>query len=147
MYTKHFVIWQLLESLLQTYVSTWYSNLSANAAFLQQIRLAIGTAVRNLAGRLLQSDISEIIFANLIPIGLQHAKDWKTLVKQAKLQGGMPEDYVIDLLGHRVHPAAYSRQSELNYIRGIVTSLLPRLLPSTYISTNNKVKYSYLMRK
>lgn len=130
---------QLLEKLLQTYVCNWYSNFSANASFVHQIRLAIGTAIRNISGKLLRADTSEIIFTNLIPLALQHARDWRALAKRAESHGGKPEDYVADYLAHRVHPAAFSRESELNYLRGVVTALLPHLLPSTYISTNNRV--------
>ncbi|XP_043278854.1 sorting nexin-14-like isoform X2 [Venturia canescens] len=129
---------KLLEKLLQTYVCTWYTSFSANPSFVHQIRLAIGTAVRDITGRLFRSDTSEIIFSNLIPIALQHARDWKALVKFSETKSGKPEDWVAEFMGQKIHPAAYSRDSELNYLRGIVTALLPQLL-STYISTNNKV--------
>lgn len=135
---------QLLEKLLQTYVCTWYTNFSANPSFVHQIRLAISTATRDIAGRLFRSDISEIIFSNLIPIALQHSRDWKALVEYSKPRSGEPEDWVADFMGQKIHPAAYSRESELNYLRGIVTALLPQLLPSTYISTNNKVRLIFV---
>ncbi|XP_008560799.1 sorting nexin-14 [Microplitis demolitor] len=129
----------LLEKVLQTYVCTWYSNFSSNEAFVQQLRLTTTIAIRNLIGRLLDAQVSELIFNNLIPIALQHAQDWRVMAEFADKKGGKPEDYARDYLGHRIHPAAYSRDQELNYLRGLVTGLLPYLLPSTYVSTNNKV--------
>ncbi|XP_034949183.1 sorting nexin-14-like [Chelonus insularis] len=129
----------LLENVLQTYVTSWYANVSADDAFLHQLRLATTIAIRNLTARLLRVKISQLIFDNLIPIALQHAQDWQVLAEQATKKGGNPDDFAVDYLGHRIHPAAYSREEEMSYLRGLVTGVLPHLLPSTYISTNNKV--------
>ncbi|KAJ8681663.1 hypothetical protein QAD02_017455 [Eretmocerus hayati] len=130
---------RLLEEILQTYVCTWYCDLSSNESFIQQLRLAISTAVTNVTGRLYRADLSCIIFNHLIPLGVQHARDWKELKKRASDLGGKPSDYVADLLGSRIHPAAYSRKAELNYLRGVVATLLPHLLPAIHVSTNNQV--------
>ncbi|XP_012271513.1 sorting nexin-14 isoform X2 [Orussus abietinus] len=129
----------LLEQLLQTYVCAWYSNFSSDDAFVQQLKIAIATATRNIADRLLRANVPAIIFNNLIPIALHHAQDWRILSRRAKEQGGNPEDYVTDYLGPKVHPAAYSRSAELNYLRGLIMALMPHLLPATHISTNNRV--------
>ncbi|XP_011314371.1 sorting nexin-14 [Fopius arisanus] len=129
----------LLETVLQTYVCEWYSTFSSDEAFLQELRLTIATAARNIISRLFRADISEVIFNNLIPVALQHAEDWRLLAIHARKNGNKPEDNVIDYLGHRIHPAALSRDAELNYLRGLVTGFIPHLIPSSYISTNNKV--------
>lgn len=110
-----------------------------NDAFIQQLRLAVTVALRNMTGRVLEADISGIIFRDLIPIGVQHAKHWRALVNKAKLEGGRPEDYVIEYLGINIHPAAYSRKAELNYLRGLATTLIPHVLPDIRVSVNNKV--------
>ncbi|XP_048505459.1 sorting nexin-14-like isoform X2 [Athalia rosae] len=80
-----------------------------------------------------------VIFDHLVPIALQHAQDWRVLVNRARDQGGRPTDYAADYLGSRIHPAAYSREAELNYLRGLVTTLMPHLLPNTHFSINNKI--------
>ncbi|XP_015120407.1 sorting nexin-14 [Diachasma alloeum] len=129
----------LLETVLQTYVCEWYSTFSTDEAFLQELRLTIATAARNIISRLFRANISEVIFNNLIPVALQHAEDWRLLVIHAHKNGNKPEDNVLDYLGHRIHPAALSRDAELNYLRGLVTGFIPHLIPSSYISTNNKV--------
>lgn len=46
---------------------------------------------------------------------------------------------LIDHFGRQIHPASYSRKAELNYLRGIVTAIIPYLLPAIHVSTNNKV--------
>lgn len=51
----------------------------------------------------------------------------------------MPQDYVESYLSSKIHPAAYSREAELNYLRGLTTALLPHLLPTIHVSTNNQV--------
>lgn len=130
---------QLLEKVLETYVCTWYSYFSSDKAFLSQLKLAIATAVRTIVSRLLHINTSQVIFNNLIPVALQHAEDWKLLVKKAEKKGGKPEDYISNYMGNKIHPAAYSRESEIFYLRGLVNALLPHVLPSTYNSTNNKV--------
>ncbi|EFN67435.1 Sorting nexin-14 [Camponotus floridanus] len=130
---------QLLEELLQIYVCAWYSDFSTNEAFIQQLRLAITTAAKNIAIRLLRADIGDITFTDLIPLAIKHAQDWNALVKKSKMDAKMPQDYVESYLGSKIHPAAYSREAELNYLRGLITALLPHLLPAIHVSTNNKV--------
>lgn len=128
-----------MEQLLQTYVCVWYSDLSSNEAFVQQLRLAITSAATNVTNRFYKADISTIIFNHLIPIGIRHAQDWRELLKRSREKGTTPTDYVPHYLGSKIHPAAYSREAELNYLRALVTTLLPHLLPATNISTNNRV--------
>lgn len=135
----HKIVFQLLEQILQTYVCAWYSDLSSNEAFVQQLRVAIATAATNISSRLFKADLSSIIFNNLIPIAIDHAKDFQELKKRAKDLGGSPTDHIADFLGSKIHPAAYSREAELNYLRGLTATLLPCLLPATHISTNNQV--------
>ncbi|KAG5322336.1 SNX14 protein, partial [Pseudoatta argentina] len=130
---------QLLEELLQMYVCTWYSDISANEAFIQQLRLAITTAAKNITIRLLRADTATLVFDGLIPLAIQHAQDWKALLKMPISEVEMPQDYIGSCLSSKIHPAAYSREAELNYLRGLVTALLPHLLPAIHISTNNKV--------
>ncbi|KAM0734453.1 Sorting nexin-14 [Formica fusca] len=130
---------QLLEEVLQIYVCTWYSDFSTNEAFIQQLRLAITTAAKNIAIRLLRADTASITFTDLIPLAIQHAQDWDALLKKSRLDVKMPQDYVESYLSSKIHPAAYSREAELNYLRGLTTALLPHLLPTIHVSTNNKV--------
>lgn len=129
----------LLEQLLQTYICAWYSEFSSDEAFVQQFRSAIAAAAGNIAQRLFRLDVAAVIFDHLVPIALQHAQDWRVLVNRAQNQGGNPVDYAADYLGPRIHPAAYSRDAELNYLRGLVTTLMPHLLPTTHFSVNNKI--------
>ncbi|XP_066581339.1 sorting nexin-14-like [Prorops nasuta] len=130
---------QLLEELLDTYVCTWYSDLSTNTAFVQQLRLAMTMAIRNIANRALKADTSSLIFDCAIPLMIQHAKDWETLQKKAAAMGGKPQNYIRSYLGPNLHPAAYSHKAELIYLKGVVTSLISHLLPAIHVSSNNKV--------
>ncbi|EZA49201.1 hypothetical protein DMN91_007953 [Ooceraea biroi] len=130
---------ELLEQVLQIYVCTWYSDFSANKAFIQQLRLAITTAAKNITDRLFRADTSIITFCHLIPLTIQHARNWNILLKNSKLEKTMPQDYLKSCLSSKIHPAAYSRQAELNYLQGLATALLPYLLPAIHVSRNNKV--------
>lgn len=134
-----------MEQLLRTYVCAWYSDFSSDEAFIQQFRTVIATAAGNLAQRLFRLDVAAVIFEHLVPIAVQHARDWQALVEYAEKHGGSPADYVDDYLGPRIHPAAYSRDAELNYLRGLVSTLMPYLLPSTHFSVNNKVIVYFLL--
>lgn len=132
---------QLLEDLLQKYVCAWYSDFSTNEAFVQQLRLAAATATKNITIRLLRTDVPNVVFYHLVPLILQHAQDWKTLRAKMKDISDTTRfgNYLIDHLGREIHPASYSRKAELNYLRGIVSALIPHLLPTIHVSTNNKV--------
>lgn len=126
---------------MQIYICTWYSDFSANEAFIQQLRLTITIAAKNIAVRLLRADPGTIVFCDLIPLALQHARDWNILIEKSKSDAKLPQDYVESYLNSKIHPAAYSRKAELDYLRGLVTALMPHLLPAIHISTNNKVCY------
>ncbi|XP_076756445.1 sorting nexin-14 [Xylocopa sonorina] len=132
---------QLLEDLLQKYVCAWYTDFSTDEAFVQQLRMATATATKNIAVRLLRTDVSNVVFYHLIPLLLQHAQDWKML--RAKLKDTTDTTYfgnqLVDYFGQEIHPASYSRKAELNYLRGVVTAIIPHLLPAIHVSTNNKV--------
>ncbi|XP_076674344.1 sorting nexin-14 [Andrena cerasifolii] len=132
---------QLLEDLLQKYVCAWYSDFSNNEAFVHQLRLATATASKNITLRLLRTDVANVIFSQLIPLILQHAQDWKTFRTKIKDISDASEfrSHVKSYFGHKSHPAAYSREAELNYLRGLVTVVIPYLLPTMHVSTNNKV--------
>ncbi|XP_050597216.1 sorting nexin-14-like [Bombus affinis] len=132
---------QLLEDLLQKYVCAWYSDFSTNEAFVQQLRLATATATKDIAVRLLRTDVSNVVFYHLIPLILQHAQDWKTLRTKMKDLSDTScfGNQLINHFGREIHPASYSRKAELNYLRGIVTAFIPYLLPAIHVSTNNKV--------
>ncbi|KYN01623.1 PREDICTED: sorting nexin-14-like [Cyphomyrmex costatus] len=130
---------QLLEEVLQMYICTWYSDISANEAFIQQLRLAITTVAKNITIRLLRADTATLAFDGLIPLAIQHAQDWKALLKISSSEIEMSQDYIGSCLSSKIHPASYSREAELNYLRGLVTALLPHLLPAIHVSTNNKV--------
>ncbi|XP_031833287.1 sorting nexin-14 [Nomia melanderi] len=132
---------QLLEDVLQKYVCAWYSDFSTNEAFVQQLRLATSTATKNITVRLLRTDVANVVFSRLIPLILQHSQDWKVLCSNSeKLQDTVHfRDSIIKYFGCEIHPAAYSRETELNYLRGLVTACLPHLLPAAHVSTNNKV--------
>nr|XP_033337093.1 sorting nexin-14-like isoform X1 [Megalopta genalis]XP_033337095.1 sorting nexin-14-like isoform X1 [Megalopta genalis]XP_033337096.1 sorting nexin-14-like isoform X1 [Megalopta genalis] len=132
---------QLLEDVLQKYVCAWYSDFSTNEAFVQQLRLATATATKNIAVRLLRTDVANVVFYRLIPLLLQHSQDWKVLSANSQKSCDISHfrDHVIKYLGHEIHPAAYSRKAELNYLRGLVIAILPHLLPAVHVSTNNKV--------
>ncbi|XP_043256850.1 sorting nexin-14-like [Colletes gigas] len=132
---------QLLEDLLQKYICAWYSSFSTNKAFVQQLRVATTTATKNLVVRLLRTDVANIVLCRLVPLILQNAEDWKTL--RTRIQDTSDASHfrkhVIGYLGNEIHPAAYSREAELNYLKGLVTAVVPHLLPAIHVSTNNKV--------
>lgn len=134
MLSQFYIESQLLEGLLQTYVCTWYSNLSTNEAFIHQLRFAITTAARNITSRLLHANIPVIIFDDLIPLILHHVQDWKSL-KDSQIT----QDNIKQHLSNKIHPAACSRQSEISYLKGLMNTLMPHILPTIHLSTNNKV--------
>lgn len=92
---------------------------------------------------MLRADVATIAFDGLIPLAIQHAQDWNALLKMSNSEVERPQDYIGSCLNSKIHPAAYSREAELNYLRGLVTALLPHLLPAIHVSTNNKVIYSF----
>ena len=129
------------EKLLNEYVYIWYREISYDEDFVQEIRYVLRHAVAILTKRLCRVDLTDIIVKKVIPVGLCHVdglmhaeKFVKSERNTRQLNMELREAY-LDYVGPRIHPAAWNRTKELEYVQSIVASLVPYLIPPRYQSS------------
>ena len=129
------------ERLLEEYVYIWYSQISYDEDFVQEIRHVLRHSVSILAKRLCRVDITDLIVKKVIPIGLchvdalMHAENFVKSGKNTRQLNLEVREAYLDYLGPRIHPAALNRAKELEYVQSIVATLVPYLLPPRYQSS------------
>lgn len=137
----------LLELIIRDFVDSWYSNISKNPAFTNEVDKTIRIAFGNLRDRLLQVDIAEVITARFVPILTAHFRDFyeaEVAVRGKYLNRSVTESDELDLAiaaryrDGKLHPAASLAYSDTKlvqqeYLRKLTVNLLPRLLPETIL--------------
>ena len=136
-----------LEKVLEHYVYFWYREISYDEDFVQELRMVLRHAMAILGRRLCKVDLTDLIVQRVIPIALCHLDavlQADTFVKSSKntrqINMDLREAY-LDFLGPRIHPAAMSRVKEHDYVQGIVSSLVPYLLPARYIQLEPGISF------
>nr|CAD7202115.1 unnamed protein product [Timema douglasi] len=89
-------------------------------------------------------DLANLITSKLIPAGLGHMDDYLGSLRLAARQKLTLDRATVQFLGSRLHPAVKNRERELNYLRQLVSMLLPQLLPPSQLACSN---YQVLIRE
>jgi sorting nexin-25 len=140
---------ELLELIMRDFVKSWYSNISSNPVFTNEVDKAIRIALLSLQERMLSIDLVEITTTRLVPILTAHFKDFydaEKAVRGKHLNRSVTESEELDLAiagkyrDGKLHPAAslsYSdtRMVQQDYLRNLVQDLLPYLLPSSMVTS------------
>lgn len=139
----------LLDLILRDFVNTWYSNISKNPAFSNEVDKTIRIALANLRDRILALDIAEVITARFVPIMTAHFKDFheaEVAVRGKYLNRSVTESEELDLAiaarykDGKLHPAASLAYSDTKlvqqeYLRDLTKDLMPKLLPETILQS------------
>nr|CAD7261904.1 unnamed protein product [Timema shepardi] len=133
-----------LNKTLSEYVYSWYSDLSRDESFVQELRHSIRYAASVVLRQGLQVDLANLITSKLIPAGLGHMDDYLGSLRLAARQKLTLDRATVQFLGSRLHPAVKNRERELNYLRQLVSMLLPQLLPPSQLACSN---YQVLIRE
>ncbi|CAG8976248.1 hypothetical protein HYALB_00009423 [Hymenoscyphus albidus] len=140
---------QLLEFILRDFVNTWYSSISKNPVFINEVDKTIRLALMNLLDAIVELDITEIVTTRFVPILTAHFKDFyeaERAVRGKHLNRQVTESEELDLAiagkykEGKLHPAAslaYSdaKLAQQGYLRGLTKDLLPKLLPERVIAS------------
>ena len=137
----------LLELIIRDFVNSWYSNISRNPAFTNEVDKAIRRALVSIRDRLLEMDIVEVVTTRFIPIITAHFKDFyeaERAIRGKHLNRSVTESEELDLAiaakyrDGKLHPAASLAYSDTKlvqqeYLRNVVQELLPKVLPENVI--------------
>ena len=139
----------LLELIVRDFVKSWYSNISKNPAFTNEVDKTIRLALANIRDRLLEVDIVEVVTTRFIPIITAHFKDFyeaERAIRGKHLNRSVTESEELDLAiaakykDGKLHPAASLAYSDTKlvqqeYLRNVVQDLMPKVLPENVITS------------
>jgi sorting nexin-25 len=139
----------LLGLIVRDFVNSWYSNISKNPVFTNEVDKTIRLALASLRDELLAIDFTEMLTTRVVPILTAHFKDFydaERTIRGKNLNRSVTESEELDLAiaakyrEGKLHPAvslAYSdtKLVQQEHLRKIVKGLLPRLLPESVLAS------------
>ncbi|XP_042866404.1 sorting nexin-14-like isoform X3 [Penaeus japonicus] len=124
---------ELLNLTLDHHVYSWYREISVHDQLADEIRYVIRYAVASLASRLSKTDLTVIIIDKLLPTLINHLDCY--VEGGRRVRGNTSQEAaVIQYLkaGGGLHRAVKSREDEAAYLRGVIGTVIPYLLPTKY---------------
>lgn len=140
---------ELLELILRDFVKSWYSHISANPVFANEVDKTVRIALANIRSRLLDVDLVEVVTSRIVPILTAHFRDFndaERAVRGRKLNRSVTETEELDLAiagkykEGKLHGAAslaYSdtKMVQQEHLRKMVAGILPRVLPQSVLNS------------
>lgn len=139
----------LLDLILRDFVRSWYSSISRNPSFSNEVDKVIRSALASLLESLRHKDFAELVTGRFVPILNAHFHDFyeaEKAVRGKKLNRSVTESEELDLAiaskfrDGRLHPAASlsfpdTKMVQQDYLRSLATRILPRILPESMHSS------------
>ncbi|KAF3761340.1 hypothetical protein M406DRAFT_94615 [Cryphonectria parasitica EP155] len=137
----------VLDLITRDFIWSWYSKVSDNPVFRDEVDKAIRCALENIRDRLFEVDLPEVLTTRLVPILTAHFRDFneaERAVRGRKLNRSVTESEELDLAiaskyrEGRLHPAATLSYSDLkltqqDYLRQTTAKVLPHMLPDNVL--------------
>ncbi|KAG6007481.1 hypothetical protein E4U21_005949 [Claviceps maximensis] len=141
----------LLDLILRDFVRSWYSHISSNPIFSNEIDRAVRLAVTNLLELLRDKDLADILTSRLIPILTAHFRDFydaEKAIRGRKLNRSVTESEELDLAiaskykDGRLHAAASlsspdPKMGQQDYLRSLIEKVIPRILPANMLASRS----------
>ncbi|KAI0377015.1 PXA domain-containing protein [Hypomontagnella monticulosa] len=139
----------LLQLIIRDFVSSWYSHISKNPVFANEVDKAIRHALARIRDRLFETDLVEVVTSRIVPILTAHFRDFydaERAVRGRKLNRDVTESEELDLAiaakynDGKLHPAASLAYSDTklvqqDHLRNTVNKILPRVLPNNLLDS------------
>lgn len=139
----------VLDLVTRDFIWSWYSKISDNPVFRNEVDKAIRCALENVRDRLSEVDLPEVFTTRLVPILTAHFRDFneaERAVRGRKLNRSVTESEELDLAiaskyrEGKLHPAASLSYSDLkltqqDYLRQMTTKVLPNVLPENVLNS------------
>ncbi|CAH1955882.1 unnamed protein product [Acanthoscelides obtectus] len=121
------------EQILENFVKSWYTPLTDDTDFINELRYCFRYAVASVVNRILELDVADVIANKLVPCAIKHVEDFLYMQQIAKLRNIRFNEVIIEYMGKRLHIAATNRKSELEYLRHLSAALLVNISPDSYL--------------
>ncbi|KAK3708732.1 hypothetical protein QZH41_015164 [Actinostola sp. cb2023] len=121
---------EFLSLVLKDFVYGWYSDLSSDDTFVDELRTSLRYIASVLVRRVRKLDIPTLVTEKLLKEGLKHFDSYTKAKEKVKQNEGTENlSSVLKLLEPDMHCALHSRTVELLYLRKVADGVLPHLLP------------------
>lgn len=139
----------VLDLITRDFIWSWYSKISDNLIFRNEVDKAIRCALENIRDRLFEVDLAEVLTTRLVPIMTAHFRDFneaERAIRGRKLNRSVTETEELDLAiaskyrEGKLHPAASLSYSDLkltqqDYLRQTITRVLPHVLSDNILNS------------
>ncbi|KAL1842933.1 hypothetical protein VTJ49DRAFT_3721 [Mycothermus thermophilus] len=140
---------EVLGLIIRDFIRAWYSSISPNPVFLDEVDRAIRCALLRVGDRLQALDLAEVLTTRIVPILTAHFRDFdeaERSVRGRKLNRSVTETEELDLAiaskykGGKLHPAASlafsdTKTAQQDHLRQTMAGILPLVLPDTLLSS------------
>jgi sorting nexin-25 len=140
---------EVLEYIIRDFIRSWYSNISKNPVFTDEVDKAIRYALLRVRDRLQGLDLAEVLTTRLVPIMTAHFRDFyeaERSVRGRKLNRSVTETEELDLAiaskyrDGKLHPAASlafsdTKTAQQDYLRQTMSKILPTVLPENMLAS------------
>ena len=134
---------------LRDSISSWYSNITQDATFVNEIDRNIRLVVADLRDRLLQKDLVDVAVSRIVPLVTAHLRDFdqaERSIRGQALNRNVTESEELDLAiaakyrDGKLHPAASLTFSDTKlvqqeHLRKILERILPDVLPENVVKS------------
>ncbi|KAI0602126.1 PXA domain-containing protein [Biscogniauxia sp. FL1348] len=139
----------LLDLIVRDYIKSWYSNISKNPVFANEVDRVIRHVILRVRDRLFEIDLVEVVTSRIVPILTAHFRDFdeaERAVRGRKLNRDVTESEELDLAiaakyrDGKLHPAASLAYSDTklvqqDHLRHMIANILPKVLPSNLLNS------------
>ncbi|KAL2176145.1 PXA domain-containing protein [Thermothelomyces heterothallicus CBS 202.75] len=140
---------EVLECIIRDFIRSWYSHISKNPVFADEVDKAIRCALLRLRDRLQRLDLAAVLTTRFVPILTAHFRDFydaERSVRGRKLNRSVTETEELDLAiaskyrEGKLHPAASlafsdTKTIQQDYLRQTMSKILPVVLPENMLAS------------
>ncbi|KAL2144808.1 hypothetical protein VTI28DRAFT_8470 [Corynascus sepedonium] len=140
---------EVLGYIIRDFIQSWYSTISKNPVFPDEVDKAIRCALLRIRDRLQGLDLAEVLTTRLVPIMTEHFRnfyDAERSVRGRKLNRSVTETEELDLAiaskykEGKLHPAASlafsdTKTIQQDYLRQTMSRILPIVLPENMLAS------------
>lgn len=140
---------EVLEFIIRDFIRAWYSHISKNPVFTDEVDRVIRAALLQVRDRLQGLDLAEVLTTRVVPIMTAHFRDFydaERSVRGRKLNRSVTETEELDLAiaskykEGKLHPAASlafsdTKTAQQDYLRRVMSRILPVVLPENLLAS------------
>lgn len=140
---------EILEYIIRDFIRAWYSSISKNPVFTDEVDKTIRCALLRVCDQLQGVDLAEVLTTRLVPIMTAHFRnfyDAERSVRGRKLNRSVTETEELDLAiaskykEGKLHPAASlafsdTKTAQQDYLRQTMSTILSKVLPDTLLAS------------